>query len=202
MARISSHEMEKDAVRVIASLMAVATRTAPKARGVDDIETLIVDGDDLETLAAAMEAQAKKHPGYYTGVLKRDAKNVREARCVVLVGCHGVPKGYPRLAGSPLDCGACGYEGCTKMAQARTKQGNDFSGPVCIIQAIDLGIALGSAVKTAMDLNTDNRIMYSVGAAAKQLGWLDADVIMGVPLSVSGKSPYFDRPPVPPPSSK
>jgi len=25
------------------------------------------------------------------------------------------------------------------------------------------------------------------------LGLLDADVIIGIPLSISGKSPYFDR---------
>lgn len=69
----------------------------------------------------------------------------------------------------------------------------DFSGPVCVIQAIDLGIAIGSAVKIASSLNADNRIMYTVGAAAKQLGFLDADIIMGIPISVSGKNPYFDR---------
>jgi len=35
--------------------------------------------------------------------------------------------------------------------------------------------------------------MYSIGAAAKDLGLLDSDVIMGIPLAVAGKSPYFDR---------
>ena len=58
---------------------------------------------------------------------------------------------------------------------------------------LDLGIALGSAVKVASDLNIDNRIMYTIGAAAKDLGLLDSDVIMGIPLAVTGKSPYFDR---------
>ena len=58
---------------------------------------------------------------------------------------------------------------------------------------MDLGIALGSAVKTAADLNIDNRMMYTIGSAAKALGLLDADVIIGIPLSVSGKNIFFDR---------
>jgi uncharacterized ferredoxin-like protein len=64
---------------------------------------------------------------------------------------------------------------------------------LCLYQAIDLGIALGSAAKTAGILNIDNRIMYTIGAAARKLKLLDGDVVLGFPLSVTGKSPYFDR---------
>lgn len=71
--------------------------------------------------------------------------------------------------------------------------GKDFSGPICIFQAIDLGIALGSAVKLAGNLNIDNRMMYTIGAAAKKLRLLDADTVIGIPLSVRGKNIYFDR---------
>ena len=46
----------------------------------------------------------------------------------------------------------------------------------------------------AGELNIDNRIMYTVGAAAKKLRLLDSDIIIGIPLSATGKSPYFDRP--------
>jgi uncharacterized ferredoxin-like protein len=58
---------------------------------------------------------------------------------------------------------------------------------------MDLGIALGSAVKVASNLNIDNRIMYTTGLAAKKLQLLDSDLIIGIPLSVTGKSPHFDR---------
>ena len=61
-------------------------------------------------------------------------------------------------------------------------------------QAIDLGIALGSAVKLAAELSIDNRIMCTIGAAAKRLNLLDSDVVMGIPLSATGKNPFFDRP--------
>jgi uncharacterized ferredoxin-like protein len=59
---------------------------------------------------------------------------------------------------------------------------------------MDLGIALGVAAKMAAELNIDNRLMYSAGAAAMTLGFLDADMIMALPLSVSEKNIFFDRP--------
>jgi len=58
---------------------------------------------------------------------------------------------------------------------------------------IDLGIALGSAVKVASELNVDNRIMYSIGSAAMKMGLLKADEIQGIPLSIKGKNIFFDR---------
>ena len=42
----------------------------------------------------------------------------------------------------------------------------DFKGPNCMLRLLDLGIALGSAVKTAQIHNVDNRIMYRAGVAA------------------------------------
>ena len=58
---------------------------------------------------------------------------------------------------------------------------------------IDLGIALGSAVKVASELNVDNRIMRSIGIAAMKLELLKADEIQGIPLSIRGKNIFFDR---------
>ena len=58
---------------------------------------------------------------------------------------------------------------------------------------IDLGIAIGSAVKMASDLNMDNRIMASVGRAAAKMGIMKADEVQGIPLSVKGKNIFFDR---------
>jgi uncharacterized ferredoxin-like protein len=58
---------------------------------------------------------------------------------------------------------------------------------------IDLGIALGSAVKVASELNVDNRIMHSAGDAAMKMGLLRADEIIGIPLSIKGKNIFFDR---------
>ena len=78
--------------------------------------------------------------------------------------------------------------------KAEKKLRQDFDGPTCIFKALDLGIAVGSAVKTASLLNVDNRIFYRIGAAARRLNYLpEASIIMGIPLSAKGKNPYFDR---------
>lgn len=188
MALIDSREAEHEALLTTAKLMAAAARTAPKTRGLDSVKTLVVDGEDLQRLAAAMEAKvdAKAHrmPFY-----ARDARNVANAGAVVLIGVTGEPK-KPH---DPLNCGACGYAGCAEFLAAEHVEGEDFAGPLCVFQSIDLGIAVASAVKVASELNVDNRVMYTAGAAARKLGLLDADIIMGIPLSVSGKNPFFDR---------
>ncbi|MEA3253338.1 MAG: DUF2148 domain-containing protein [Chloroflexota bacterium] len=189
MARMKSEKLEKEAVKSVAAMMAASARTAPKARGMDAIETLVIDGEDLETLALAMEEKAKEQPAFLAPAFNRDARNVRGSLAVLLVGVTGGPK-KPEQG---FDCGACGYKSCQQLLKARTLEGKDFSGPVCVFQAIDLGIALGAAAKLAGDLNVDNRMMYTVGTAARKLKLLSSDVIIGIPLSVSGKSPYFDR---------
>ena len=189
MAILKSGQIEKDAVEMGASMMAVSARTAPKTRGVDSVKTAILTGEDLEKLAAAMEKKVKEKSTELPG-FKRDADNVRGSAAVLLIGVSRDPK---RME-IPLNCGACGYKSCKDLLASGKREGEDFTGPVCMFQAIDLGIALGSAVKLAGELGMDNRIMYTIGAAAKKMNLLDSDVIIGIPLSVTGKNPYFDRP--------
>ena len=105
----------------------------------------------------------------------------------MLIGVQGTKK-------IGLNCGAGGYANCDEFERAEKIEGQDFKGPTCIFKALDFGIALGSAAKTASILNVDNRIMYRVGTAAKRLNLLpEASVIMGIPVSIKGKNIYFDR---------
>jgi len=182
---ISSREGEKEGIMYAAKLMLISARTAPKAGGVDDILTAIVPEAEKEQLATEMEKIAEER-----GIVgfKRDAKNVRDSELVVLIGVRGTKK-------FGLNCGACGYASCEEFEKAEKKTGQDFTGPTCVYKSLDLGIALGSAAKTAGMLNVDNRIMYRIGTAAKRLNMLpEATLIMGIPLSAKGKSIYFDRP--------
>ena len=50
----------------------------------------------------------------------------------------------------------------------------------------------------AADRRVDTRIMYTAGCAALALGLLGADVKIAyaIPLSISGKNPFFDRKPI------
>ncbi|MGA9351967.1 MAG: DUF2148 domain-containing protein [Anaerolineae bacterium] len=166
-------------IRAVVELMAISARTAPKSAGQDFVVTKIIEGDDLKRLAEKMvefgERTGKKN-------FDRDGANVRDSTAVLLIGIKNAkPVG--------LNCGACGFDKCLKP---NTHEG-EFKGPQCAYRLLDMGIALGSAVKTASLLNVDNRIMYRVGVVAREMGLIDADFVMGIPLSATGKSIYFDR---------
>jgi uncharacterized ferredoxin-like protein len=181
---IDGRTLEEQGVLEAARLMLVSARTSPKTGGVDDLLSCLVDGDELESIAKAMDdiGDERSIDGFH-----RDAKNVRDSDAVVLIGVRGTKK-------YQLDCGACGYSTCEEFEKADRNQGLDFIGPTCLFKALDLGIALGSAVKTASVLNVDNRIMYRTGAAAMRLRMLpEATVIVGIPVSAKGKSIYYDR---------
>ena len=168
-----------DQLRIVAELMALSARTAPKGRGQDFIVTEIVEGDDLPVLGRKMIEFGER-----TGkdLFDRDGNNVINSSAVLLIGMKDAePLG--------LNCGACGAERCVKI---NTFEG-EFRGPHCSLRTLDLGIAIGSAVKTASLLNADNRIMYRIGPVAREMGLIDADVVIGIPLSATGKSIYFDR---------
>ncbi len=189
MGKFKAEETEREAIRMVAAMMAASVRTAPKTRGVDSLKTLVLDGEDIKALADAMEAKSREEPAHLAPVFARDAGNVRNSNAVLLIGVTGEPK-KPEI---PLDCGSCGYQTCERLIKAGRRPGKDFNGPICIFQAIDLGIALGSAVKMASEFNIDNRMMYTMGATAQKLGLMNADIVIGIPLSVTGKSIYFDR---------
>ena len=172
--KIESEKGEKEAILEAAKLMLTAARTAPKTAGVDDILTMVVYGEEI--------AEQRKIDGF-----KRDAKNVRDSEAIVLIGVRG-----NKTLG--FNCGACGYKSCKEFEEAQKRAGQDFIGPTCLFKALDLGIALGSAVKIASLLNIDNRIMYRIGTAALKLNLMpEATVAMGIPLSAKGKNIYFDR---------
>lgn len=173
---IHSQEIEARAVEQIAELMCVAARTAPKGKGIDNLVTSIVNGDDKEKLAAEMSRIGKESEMAF---FERDANCVHKSAVVVLLGQKVRPEGVK-------PCGFCGYEDCAECAKAAGR---------CAISIGDLGIAVGSAVSTAALHHVDNRVMFSIGKAALNLGLLGKDVTIayGIPLSVSGKSPFFDR---------
>lgn len=173
--------MEQNVMAMVSGLMELAARTAPKTAGQDYITTKVINKEGLSELADAMvEFGARKNKGNFD----RDGRNVRNSDAVLLVGVS--------KAGKPgLNCGACGFNKCEEMPEAVEK--TEFAGPICAWRIIDLGIALGSAAKTAGMLNADNRIMYRIGAVARDLGLIAGELVVGIPISATGKNIYFDR---------
>ncbi len=157
-----------------AHALLAAIRTAPHAKGVDILEAVAISGDELVRLANHMKSMGEA-PG--RAFFVRDARNIEQSPCVVLIGTH--------LKDQGLNCGHCGFMTCAeKPAQCP-----------CALNAIDVGIALGSAASRAADMRVDSRVMFSAGLAAQQLGFFEQDIhlVFALPLSISAKSPYFDR---------
>jgi len=171
----SSKEAEELAVLTVAQLMCAAARTAPKARGMDDIETRIIR-EEKERLANKMEEIGREYDVHF---FIRDANNIRQSLLVVLIGTRITPHNL-----SP--CGFCGFANCQEMQE---------KGGICAFSVSDLGTAVGSAVSIASLHHIDNRIMFSAGYAALKLGLLPPDVriAFGIPLSCTGKNIFFDR---------
>ena len=171
----NERDLREEQALDIAKKMLVAVRTAPKGKGIDIIECAVVAGDDKEALAVEMEAYSAE-TGYK--FLLRDANNVRQSQCVVIIGT--------RSRVQALNCGHCGFPTC-----------GEKPAPVpCEINSVDVGIALGSAAALAADFRVDSRIMFSAGMAAQRLRLLGEDVrqVYAIPISIASKSPFFDRP--------
>ena len=180
--------LKKTAIASVSGLMALAARTAPKAKGQDEIIIVELTAAQQKKLSTAMSAYGTKHG---LGFFLRDAKNIAASDACLMIGVRGkVPVG--------INCGACGYATClafTKAAQKAKRGSTPFASPNCAVRMADIGIAVGSAVKTAQIHNVDNRIMFSAGSVAMNLGFLgeDCTVAYAIPLSALGKNIFFDR---------
>ena len=170
------HEMREEALLVCANLICTAARTAPKGKGKDLLKTIIVTGEEKLKIADKMRDIALRDGLKF---FSRDAENVDNVLVLVVLGTRESPLGLP-------NCGYCGFKDCDSLQAA---------GGMCAFNSGDLGIALGSAVSRAADLRIDNRILFSAGKAAVELGMLGNDirVAYAIPLSVTGKNPFFDR---------
>ncbi len=174
----NSIEMEENAVILTAERMCAAARTAPKAKGRDNIETIVLTGEEKDALADKMDEIVERENDERLQFFKRDANNVRNAMAVVLIGAR---KANARLS----FCSYCGFESCAACAEVNGR---------CAFNMIDLGIAIGSAVAIAADDRVDNRVLYTAGKAAAEMEYGgDGIVWIAIPLSVKAKNIFFDR---------
>ena len=173
---LKEENTREDAILDVAKKMMAAARTAPKARGIDNIEACVIGGVMARRLAVEMRVMAESTG---MGFFNRDAANIDDASFIVLIGA--------RMNNMELNCGLCGYPTCSD------KDDQNPETP-CSFVNINLGIAVGSAVSVAADHRIDNRVLFSAGMAAKNLDLLPGcHAILAIPLSCTAKSPYFDR---------
>lgn len=170
---LHEEEIRRESILNMAQEIAIAIRTAPKARGTDNLSIAIVTDDTIKILADKMrQIGTEQNLDFF----KRDADNIMQSEAVILIGTKISPLG--------LNCRYCGFETCSVKP-------HDVP---CFFNANDLGIAIGSAASKAADLRLDNRVMFSAGNAAMQMNMLpNCSVILAIPLTARGKSPFFDR---------
>jgi uncharacterized ferredoxin-like protein len=168
--------MEREGLLEVARKICIAARTAPKGRGADNLITMVLTGTEKDEIAREMQ-----RIGEQTGVafFIRDANCLRSAAALVLLGTKISTLGIP-------NCGFCGFKDCAE---------NEKNHGICAFNTGDLGIAIGSAVSVAADNRVDNRVFFSAGRAAVNLKTMGPEVKIayGIPLSVGGKSIFFDR---------
>ena len=162
----------------VAEEMLTAARTAPKAKGIDNLVLAMATGTDIEKIAEKMDEIGNRPDG--TPSFIRDAANIRNAQAVVLLGTLINSQGVKL-------CGRCGFKDCDEKDKHPSFP--------CTFNSGDLGIAIGSAVSVAMDHRVDNRVMYTIGQAVLEMKFMGEEVkiAFGIPLSVSAKNPFFDR---------
>jgi len=194
---MNQQDMFLDALRHVAKLCAVAAMTAPKSGGQlflkgakPFIETVIIeDKATLKRLGDWLREQGLKHK---EAIWHRDADTAEKLDLVLLIG---LAEWYP----PQYDCGACGFGTCAEFLQARPGHKTDsstdwqFDGPICQLRCIDLGIAVGSAAKTASLNNIDTRCQTRIAAAARHLQIIKADMAVALSMSVSHKNIFFDK---------
>jgi uncharacterized ferredoxin-like protein len=194
---IGYDEIRASAVRQVAQLMAAAAITAPKSGGQlflagkpGFMETVIADDPGTRgELAAWMRARGKERR---ERIWFRDAEVAEAVDAILFVGL--LPGWYP----PNYDCGACGYATCAEFlnhtsALRRESAELEFAGPVCNLRDIDLGIAVGSAARTAAIHSVDCRCQTRAAVAARKAGLIQADHAVALSLSITHKAIGFDR---------
>ena len=171
----NERDVRHEQVMHIARQMMTSARTAPKGKGVDVIEIALVTGEDIRRLS---EEMIVIHAENGFKFFLRDADNILNAECILLIGTREHAHG--------LNCGHCGFSNCAERP----------SGVPCAIVSVDVGIAIGSACATAADHRVDTRVMFSAGLAAQRLDILKGcRQVFAIPVSASSKNPFFDRKP-------
>ncbi len=169
-------ELIKDALDIVSKILIADAITAPKSVGRDDVVVDIITDSETKSKIFKKMTEITERTGltFY----KRDAINCENVDYIILIGF--------KLFYHRFDCGFCGFSGCDECIE---------KGGVCAVSATDAGIAIGSVVKLASIFGIDNRIMISLGQAAKEIGYFKEKIggAYGIPLSATTKNPFFDR---------
>lgn len=191
-----TEDLRRAAIEQAIPVLCASAITAPKSGGQlflrggkPFLETVAVSDRDVQGRLAdwlRRRGQERREPIWF-----RDAQAAEQMDAILFIG---LKDWYPPV----YDCGACGYSTCAEFLNATqslrsASRDLEFEGPQCNLRDIDLGIAVGSAAKTASLLGIDARCQTRVAVAARKIGIIEADVAVALALSVTHKNLGFDR---------
>lgn len=166
----------EEGLDIISKILLIDATTAPKGVGRDDIVIDIVKDKENRQKILKQAKTISQRSGFT--FYERDAINCENISHIILIGYKMFYHGF--------DCGFCGFNTCRECEKR---------GCMCAISITDAGIAMGSLVKLSSVFGVDNRIMLSIGQAAKEIDFFKEKVggAYGIPLSATTKNPFFDR---------
>jgi uncharacterized ferredoxin-like protein len=113
---------ETEAIMTVAGLMVLSARTAPKARGVDEIKTRIVSGSELKQLADEMVTIGERNAAPFF---------IRDGKCMAISDTC-VPVGVRGDITVGINCQGCGFISCNDFQEAFSQnnpESTPFAGP-------------------------------------------------------------------------
>lgn len=140
-------------------------KTAPKAKGVDNLVYGILEKEDIKLVYEKMIEIGKRDDITF---FIRDANNIQFTKFIIFIAV--------------LDKNSPSYIKVKGLEDTKT----DY---------INLGIAIGGCLDVINTFGCDTRVMWSIGQALKELDILKKEVseILTLPLSLTEKNPFFDR---------
>lgn len=162
---------------LVAQQLVFAAITAPKARGLNCLESIIITGEEIIGLSKEMKKIGESTEQHF---FIRDAENILKSPAIILLGAKIEPRNLK-------ECRYCGFSDCGHKLS--------ISKAPCVHNITDLGIAIGAVCSLAADHRIDNRVMFSAGRASLSLNYFTSEIAVAyaIPLSVSSKNIFFDR---------
>ncbi len=155
---------------IVAKLMAISAMTAQREKNVTDLNVTLLDEAEKEILVEEMFQIAEQK---VDETFSQMGEMILDSEGVLLLGLDDdSPLG--------LNCQACGFSDCLEMSKVVKE--DIFQGPNCIFRAIDLGMAVGSALRTARIHNVKVEVMIKGGLAAKRVGLSTSRVVLALPV--------------------
>lgn len=164
--------MKKD-IKTIANLISIASRNSTGDFGKSFTEVTILDEAEKDMLVEEMFQMSDSRD---EEIFVSKGEEIDKSDAVILLGAKEHP-------GYGIDCKACGFDDCESFEEAE-KVEDILEGPNCTYRMIELGIAIGAALKTAGMNSVDAEIMVHAGLAAKHLGLSTSKVCIALSIFI------------------